>query len=432
MMKKLLAALLLLASSIAFGQTPGAGVCNNASLVLPASTLPAPFVPTITASPQSNYWKIPNAPGFAACSGNCNGVNNGYYANDSSLPTIMSKDGFNVLVFMGDGWASRLSGPNLESLYGPVLKTGTGPLGNQVPNVGTGGISYTGGINVTAGPNFSNYGNATGPYNYTGSWMQSVARTSDGWLVALVHGENHIFAQPSPFNGSNVGQWESTAIWISKDDGINWVDQGIIVGTPQAAQPLITSNGVIGQGGTVDEITWDPINQRWFGFMGNAPRASWDPHAMPGTWYAMDKCGNFTISTLPNSGWAGTDQKLPSMDPNVVSYGNITWNTFLGEFVYTFISNGKNYVNAAFSRDGMHWSPVVALFKPESYVTAATYSTLLGDNYNDQVTGRSNTLSVELQPAKSGRNKDMVTSQIVFGIPAGITPTNTTLPTTPP
>ena len=123
-------------------------------------------------------------------------------------------------------------------------------------------------------------------YDANGDWMNEAHRMSDGSLVAFVHAENHHFTTGS-------GQWNSTGMWISEDDGNSWTDYGQVVGDPKPA---------VGQfGGWNYDIgpILETVNSRWIAYCGNAPFVFNEPHDMPGTWYAKDTSANFTIPMNP-------------------------------------------------------------------------------------------------------------------------------------
>lgn len=302
-----------------------------------------------------------------------------YYFNDSVFPYLPSEDGTTNILFWGDAWAHRYSGPD-------ILHMQPSP-GTLVTRTRIGGLPS----DDTA-------------YDSNGDWMNEAHRMSDGSLVAFVHAENHHFTTGS-------GQWNSTGLWISEDDGNSWTDYGQVAGDPKPAAGQF--------GGWNYDIgpIWDTVNSRWIAYCGNTPFVSRDPHGMPGTWYAKDTTADFTIPMNPTKKLTGytTEPSLPSS----MSGGSISWNTYLNEYVIVYQENGdSNNARIAFSADGLHWVGNVELTS-EPTGGNISYMQLIGTT--DQLGGQTMQLVYDRQPAVGNRygknNKDIVTRTLTFTLP---------------
>ncbi|WP_175597151.1 Ig domain-containing protein [Peristeroidobacter soli] len=321
--------------------------------------------------------KAPWAPKFtvgAATRVPINGIKKyAYGINDSTFPFLPNRDGTQYLAFWGDASVMRYSGTDLDSMQPPP--------GNES-------------VNVTVTPGVSR------DWDSAGNWMLTATRTPDGALVAFVHGEDHHFLD----GGS--GQWNSSGLWISWDDGFNWTNYGEVVGEPKPpkAQPF----GGIGIGGI-----WDPVNQRWLGYNGDKAFISTDPHALPGTWYgyyneAFSQHVDPTQPLLPLDIAPG----MKDAYANNGTGGGITYNYYLRQFIRTWMWFGKKkQILAAFSPDGLHWKAPVTLFTETDPYTAS-YAFIVGDSSTRS--GQDCYLVYMREPPAGSLRKDMIRRPIHF------------------
>jgi hypothetical protein len=302
-----------------------------------------------------------------------------WYFNDSVFPYLPSADGSTNILFWGDAWAHRYAGPDLMHMQPSP--------GTLVTRVRVGGLPS----DSTA-------------YDSNGDWMNEAHRLSDGSLVAFVHAENHNFA-------TGTGQWNSTGLWISEDDGYTWTDYGRVVGSPQPTNG--TDSGLFGGLNMSEGPIWDAVNQRWFGLDGQVPFVSYDVHGMPGTWLAKDSSGNFTIKVDPTKPLSGATKVVGL--PSSIAGGSISWNTYLDEYVMVYTCNGDNTnVHISFSLDGMAWggNGIVA-WEPSG--GTVSYPQIVGST--DQLGGQTLFLVYDRQPATGGNNKDIVARQVTLTLP---------------
>jgi hypothetical protein len=298
-----------------------------------------------------------------------------WYVNDSVFPFMPARSTTGVLAFLGDAIVMRYAGPDIEHL--------TPPENDAV-------------VTTTPAPGVDS------SWHRDGGWMLTATRRPDGTLVAFVHGENHKFAD------GKYGEWNSTGVWTSTDDGQTWTDWGEAVGSKQ---PAVHAFG----GFAMNECVWDAANKRWLGYCGSHPVMSADPLAKPGTWFAYHD-GTFSEPIDPN----GTPPKFstaPGLEKAGVTWGGLTYNSYLKEYVMTWMAGGQK-VTAAFSPDGVTWNHVTALFqsdetgKPHDDIS---YPFIVGDT--DTTSGQNCWLVYMYHPVGktiSGHNKDMMRRPVHF------------------
>ena len=192
--------------------------------------------------------------------------------------------------------------------------------------------------------------------------MLTATRLDDGSLVGFVHGENHKF----PDGG--YGEWNSTGVWTSQDDGVSWIDQGEVVG---CKKPDKHSFG----GMALNECLWEATNKRWLGYSGGNAFISNDPHGLPGTWLAYYK-GDFTQKVDVNGPMPPLTTS-PGLEKAWVTWGGLTYNSYLKQYILTWVGGDK--VRAAFSPDGIHWGPVVNLIDKATAGGEITYAFITGE-----------------------------------------------------
>ncbi|HLA72331.1 MAG TPA: Ig domain-containing protein [Steroidobacteraceae bacterium] len=301
-----------------------------------------------------------------------------YYINDSVFPWLHSADNNQRLAFWGDAKILRYAGTGFDDMK---------PTSNK----------SNGAVTLTYAPGVD-HDYATG-WGADGHWMLTATRTTDGALVAFVHGENHTF------DDGVYGEWNSTGLLTSQDDGLTWVDQGAVIGSPKPAKH--------GDGGlNMTEVVWDAVNQRWLGYGGGVPFISNDPYGMPGTWYGYYNNGftqyiDVNAPTPPLS-------SAPGLKDAKVKWGGLTYNTYLQQYILTWMADDKT-VQAAFSPDGLNWKAMDknGLFK-EQAPYSATYAFIVGDT--DTSSGQDCFLVYMRSPhtAPNNNNKDMIRRPIHF------------------
>ena len=309
--------------------------------------------------------------------------------NDSVFPYLPNADGSGHLAFWGDATVRRYAGADLLDLA-PTAAADTG--------LAT--VAYADGVDSSPQDGWA----------ANGRWMLTATRIVDGSLVAFVHGENHQFA-----DNSKGFEWNSTGVLTSQDDGFTWIDHGPVIGSPK---PSVGRNG----GLNMTEVVWDAANQRWLGYAGKVPFVSADPHGMPGTWYGYYDDGKghagFTQRIDPASATPPLSS-APGLKNYGVTYGGLTYNRYLRQYILTWMNNGDTRnVQAIFSPDGLNWeSGSQRVLASEPAGIQVSYPFIVGDT--DTLSGQDCYLVYMRQPpsgtrAASGLRKDMILRSIHF------------------
>lgn len=268
-----------------------------------------------------------------------------WYINDSVFPWLPTKDGTHRMAFWGNGKIRRYVGTSFDNMK---VDSATGSPDGYIS------MSYAAGVDNSW----------TNGYDANGDWMLTATRAADGTLVALIHGENH------QFKDGIYGEWNSSGVLLSPDDGLTWVNYGQIVGAPKP------DHGQFGGPG-LSEMIWDSANQRWLAYGGSTPYVSADPHAMPGTWFAYYQ-GAFSQKVDVTSSSLKTSP-APGLENAGVTWGGLSYNRYLKQFILTWAWYGNSRtINVAFSPDGLHWGPSKTLFT-ESSPASASYAFIIGD-----------------------------------------------------
>jgi hypothetical protein len=299
-----------------------------------------------------------------------------WFVNDSTFPFLPDKAGTGSIAFWGDAIVMRYTGPDIEHLTPP-------------PDSAC--------VTVTDTPG------KDGSWHRNGGWMLTATRTADGTLVGFVHGEDHKFAD------GKYGEWNSTGVWTSGDDGVTWTNQGEVVGSKK---PEIGKFG----GMALNECLWDAARKRWLGYSGPYAFLSSDPHAMPGTWFGYHD-GTFSQPVDVNEPMPPLTP-APGLEKAGVTWGGLTYNSYLKQFIMTW-DKGKS-VKAVFSSDGVHWGPVTTLFQetlPNAMDDDISYSFIIGDT--DTLSGQDCYLVYMFHPpgiTVSKNRKDMVRRPVHFDL----------------
>jgi hypothetical protein len=310
-----------------------------------------------------------------------------WFMNDSAFPFLPDAAGKGKIAFWGDGEVIRYAGPDIEHM------APSDPGDKDVEVTDAPGTKST--------------------WHRNGGWMLTATRLADGTLVAFVHGEDH------KFDDTKYGEWNSTGVWISNDDGVSWVDEGEVVGSRKPEKHIFG-------GLALNECLWDAPNKRWLGYAGPYAFISTDPHALPGTWLGYHD-GDFTqpidvdAPKLPLT-------PAPGLEHSGVKWGGLTYNTYLKQFIMTW--DWGTSVRATFSSDGIHWSPVVTLFDdsdaPGALGDDISYAFIVGDT--DTRCGQDCYLVyMNHPPGKtiSKNRKDMMRRPIHFELPTSTAPAST-------
>jgi hypothetical protein len=296
-----------------------------------------------------------------------------WYFNDSVFPYVYTSDGVTKMGFFGAGAVYRYSGVDMMHLE---------------PSPGQ--------VKMTRAPGVD--GSWENAYDANGDWMLTATRAGDGTLVGFVHGENH------QFSDGVYGEWNSSGVWTSTDDGKSWMNWGVIVGSPKP-----TNGGVFGGAG-LSEVIWDARNNRWIGYGANQPYVSYDMYAKPGTWFGMDSGGNFTIQMDPTRNPIGLTS-APGLTSSV-TWGGLSYNTHINEYIMTWMPFGDTHtVYAAFSKDCLHWSAAIQLFSEDAshYIT---YPSIIGPT--DTSTQQDTYLIYERTPPTGPNRNDIVRRTLNF------------------
>ena len=309
--------------------------------------------------------------------------------NDSVFPYLPNQDGSGYIAFWGDATVRRYAGADLLDLA-------------PTPAAVTGLAAVTTADGVDS--------SSENGWAANGRWMLTAARIADGSLVAFVHGENHQFADKVKGH-----EWNSTGVLTSQDDGFTWIDHGPIVASPK---PAIGSNG----GLNMTEVVWDAANQRWLGYAGKIPFISTDPQGLPGTWYGYHDDGKSPPGFTQHIDPAAATPPLssaPGLKDYSVTYGGLTYNRYLKQYILTWMNNGDaRNVQAIFSPDGLNWEPKsekVLAWEPQGI--SVSYPFIVGDT--DTLSGQDCYLVYMRQqpagtPTSSGLRKDMIRRSIHF------------------
>ncbi len=306
---------------------------------------------------------------------------NYFYNPDAAWPAIPSRDGTTNLAFWAPGIPTKYTGLNLDTMtqYGP----GRAPV-TDAPGVGT-------------------------DYDTDGTWMLTVIRAADGVLIGFNHTEDH------KFSDHGTGAWNSSGIWTSKDDGTTWTNQGEIIGSPK---PAAAAFG----GLNCAEMIWSTPLNGWiaYAYQGKVFKST-DPHALPGSWYGYYN-GSFSQHIDPTQPAPSltTAPGLPSSGSTIVTWGSLSWNTYLNN--YLLIWWGNNTVYMALSSDALHWGPTATLFVDSVSGESLSYANLIGQQrvngqniLSSSVTGQDCLLTYGASPATGRRQKDLKENWIHFG-----------------
>ncbi|MQA40751.1 putative Ig domain-containing protein [Rugamonas aquatica] len=321
-----------------------------------------------------------------------------YYINDSIWPWLPNKDGTGYIAFWAAAKPQRYSGPDLFHLVQPK---------NSQTIMNT--MIYAPGVDHSW---------ATGPAA-NGIWMQSATRTSDGTIVATAHAESHQFA-----NG-DIGEWYSTLLLTSQDDGITWTNYGPIVASSKNTVPSAPTK--IFGGLNMYTVIWDASNQRWLGYGATAASSngktsytghvtayvSYDPKAMPGTWYGYYK-GAFTQRIDVNAPPPALSP-LPGLPNAFITAGSLTYNNYLKQYIFMWMVDGHDQqINAAFSVDAVHWGPAITFFTESTtpVLHKAYYPFILGDT--STISGQDAYLIYMRSPNTTLNVTDIISRKIHF------------------
>jgi hypothetical protein len=289
-----------------------------------------------------------------------------YWINDSVFPFLPDKTGAGRLAFWGDGVVRRYAGPDIDHLA-------PAPDG-KVP------------VENAPGKDRRWFAN--------GTWMLTATRAADGVLVGFVHGEDHKFAD------GQYGEWNSTGVWTSNDDGVSWVNQGEAIGSRKPDVHAIS-------GLAMNECLWDAGNKRWLGYSGPYAFVSTDLHALPGTWRGYNN-GAFS-QPIDVSAPQPPLTPAPGLEHAGVTWGGLTYNSFLKQFIMTWV-RGRS-IRVTFSSDGLHWGRVTTLFRDRNI----SYASIIGET--DTRCGQDCSLVYMYTPPGktiSGNRKDMMRRPVHF------------------
>jgi hypothetical protein len=267
-----------------------------------------------------------------------------WYINDSVFPYLRDRTGAGHLAFWGAGRVRRYAGAGLDALA---------PASERADGAVT--VTYAPGVDASK----------DNGWDYNGDWMLTATRAVDGTLVAFVHGENH------QFKDGRYGEWNSSGVWTSEDDGRTWINHGQVVASPKPDRAAFGGLGL-------SEVIWDPLHHRWLGYGGGRPFISTDAHAAPGTWYGYHD-GTFG-QHIEVGAPVPPLSEAPGLERANVTWGGLTYNDYLGQFILTWMPFGSTRtILAAFSPDGLHWGAVTTLFA-ETAPDAASYPLIVGDS----------------------------------------------------
>lgn len=335
-------------------------------LALPCAALLCAALPAFAAS-------VPSVPGYTVGTEqrvtipSCG--NSVWQTNDSTWPLVTLNDGSGVLTLLGMAQPFVYTGPDFFNLS----CTGT----NQTftiagaPKTFLVGQSVLASDGVTPQPPYP-----PGAYNSSGTWVQAGGYAPDGkTLVMLTHSEVHTFAQAGTVQcrksdgttytkTTNQGEWNSSGLWTSTDNGKTWIDKGQISGIQIPAAPPYKNCGI--GGGGMSTIVWDPVNNRWLGYGTQTPYVSYATIPVGGEWYGLDPTDatltKFTVSVDPNMPAKPLLGVAGGLNSDVATSA-IVYNTYLKMFVMAYASTGSaGSVSLRFSYDGINWSTYTSAY----------------------------------------------------------------------
>jgi hypothetical protein len=300
-------------------------------------------------------------------------------ANDSAFPYLLNSTGNTHIAFFGNGINYRATGNNLTTM-GPAVSPTNAVLSGWA-----------------------------GQFDQNGAWLFAAQRVN-GVIYGFYHAEDHQFAD------GGYGEWNSTGLATSTDDGASWTRRGQIIGLPK---PAIHDTAGREANGVIYD-THDPDHPRWLAIGHGKGFVSTDPGAAPGTWKAWDG-DNFGI-------WAkqpapdGVLPPLPGLSDDMAT-NSITWNTYLNRFVMVWQKWGdSNVVRITTSADGVSWDPSKTLTVEPTSEDCGKAAPCPVDIRYPQINGVSSTQSgqtpnlvYEKWPAtRPDRERDMKQVQITF------------------
>ncbi|MFJ5293391.1 hypothetical protein [Streptomyces sp. NPDC088348] len=292
-----------------------------------------------------------------------------WYANDSTFPYLPNAQGTTNITFWVDGANYRSTGQSLDTM---------GPINPTKAVLGSG---------------------TSGSFDGNGAWLSSAQRdpnNSAGVIYGFYHAEDHVFADGS------YGEWNSTGLATSTDDGVTWTKKGKIIGIPKPSAH--TSGGV-----EANSVIYDKVNKRWLAIGHGVGFASTDPNAAPGTWKGWNQ-GTFS-TPMPAASASPKLQALPGLSTNMAT-NSITWNTYLNRYVMVWQAWGDTTgVHITTSADGVHWDPSKVLFGTDSS-KQINYAQIIG--VSSSQSGQDAMLVYEQWPPTTGRNRDMIERPIHF------------------
>lgn len=301
-----------------------------------------------------------------------------YFSPDAAFPYFPSADAKTKVAVWGPGRPTRYTGSSLDDM----VQSGPHPAPvTRAPGIGAG-------------------------WDSAGTWMLAASRAPDGTLVALTHVEDHTFSD------GGKGEWNSSGIQISRDDGKSWTNLGQICGE---AKPDRARYG----GLDIRVMVWNRGRRAWIGYSGAYAFESKDPHAAPGTWYGY-RDGAFSQLIDPKKPAPPLSEApgLTNGGPQGVTWGSLSWNAYLKKYLYVWRAAGPSpmTVTMALSGDGLHWDLPTTLFAlpppvPDGH--ALDYPTLVGAS--SSLTGQDCTLVYAKVPSTGLRRKDMIEHWVHFG-----------------
>jgi hypothetical protein len=295
-----------------------------------------------------------------------------YRSNDSTFPYLPNSQGTANITFWVDGIVYRSVGQSLATM-GPINPT-------------------TAVLRGTAGT-----------FDGNGTWLFAAQRpySPSGVIYGFYHAEDHVFAD------GTYGEWNTTGLATSTDDGVTWVKKGVIIGSPK---PL---SGAFG-GREANSVIYDKARSRWLGIGHGIGYVSTDRNAAPGTWKGWYQ-GSFSVP-MPLTASQPLDT-LPGLSNNMAN-NHITWNTYLKRFVMVWQQWGQGRaLQITTSADGVHWDQsqtLLSIAPPEQDgdPTSVGYAQIIGASSSES--GRDATLVYEQWPSTTERQRDMIQRPLRF------------------
>lgn len=231
-----------------------------------------------------------------------------------------------------------------------------------------------------------------------GSWLMSVHRPSEEYLIGFYHAEDHWY----PHDANDIA-WKSIGVTYSYDNGVTWVKGEQII-TSSTKKPEIPEWGGAGD----CTVIWDDVEKRWVSFyQENSLRVavSYDELGAPGSWL------KYYNNDFNEEGLMGEDSPVGGLE--LVPGGNpsVIFNSYLNKWVIVWHGWDPAYIYMSVSDDLIVWEEPIKIASAKNEYRRAWYPTIIGDT--DTYAGRTAILYYA-DIAADFSSREFVAQEIVF------------------